>query len=117
MNPVPVELATIVAKVVDELVCAHTLLEMKVAVAFCAALMVRVQVDAVPLQAPVHPENKNPLAGIAAKVTDVPPASDAEHVPDVQVVVVHVPELPQVKAPELDVIVPLPVPASVTVSK
>jgi hypothetical protein len=90
---------------------------MKVAVTFCAALMFTVQVDEVPLQAPVHPENENPLAGVAVNVTDVPPASNAEHVPELQAVVVHVPELPQVKAPELEVIVPLPVPASVTVSK
>jgi len=73
MNPVPVELATIVASVVDELVCAHTLLEMKVAVTLFAALMVSVQVDKVPLQAPVHPENANPLAGIAVRVTEAPP--------------------------------------------
>jgi hypothetical protein len=105
MNPVPVELATIVASVVDELVCAHTLLEMKVAVAFCAALTISVHVDEVPLQAPVHPENANPLAGVAVKVTEVPVRYEAEHVPVLPVA--H--EIP----PALEATLPLPEPVFV----
>lgn len=45
---------------------------LKLAVAVRAALIVTVQVAAVPVQAPLHPAKVLPLAGVAVRVTAVP---------------------------------------------
>jgi hypothetical protein len=58
----------------------------------------------VPLQAPLQPANVEPLAGAAVSVTDVP----------LEKFVVHVE--PQLMPLGLDVTVPLPVPARVTLN-
>ena len=52
-----------------------------------------------PVQAPDHPENAKPVPGLALSVTVAPSVTDAVQVPEVHVVLVHVPELPQVKPP------------------
>ena len=44
----------------------------KLAVTFCAALMVTMQDVEVPVQAPDQPENIEPVAGVAVIVTVVP---------------------------------------------
>ena len=74
----------------------------KVAVTELADVIVRTQ-GLVPLQSPDHPENDDPLAAVAVRVTLVPDTNDAEHV---------VPQL--IPEGEL-VIVPVPPPAKVTV--
>jgi hypothetical protein len=75
----------------------------KVAVAEVFAEMLNVQVD-VPLQAPDHPLNVDPDAGVAVSVTDVPVSKLALQV------------LPQLMPLGVLVTVPLPVPARLTLS-
>jgi len=74
-----------------------------VAVTARAALIVTLQAP-VPVQAPLQPENVEPVAGAAVRVTAVPLVNDAEQV------------LPQEMPAGVLVTVPLPVPALVTVS-
>ena len=77
---------------------------MKVAVTFCAAVIVTVQVP-VPLHPPpLQPVKVEPPEGVAVSVTLVPLVKLALHV------------LPQLIPAGLLVTVPLPVPFSVTVS-
>jgi hypothetical protein len=73
---------------------------LKVAVQVLVTFMV-----VIPLLQPVplHPPNVEPTAGVAVKVTRVPPLNDAEHVP------------PQLMPAGLLVTVPFPVPLLVTV--
>lgn len=78
-------------------------LELNVAVTALAALMVTEQVP-VPEQAPVHPVNVEPVPAAAVKVTTVPLLKLALQVPG------------QLMPAGLLLTVPLPVPASVTVS-
>jgi hypothetical protein len=74
-----------------------------VAVTLRADVMETVQVE-VPLHAPDQPENVEPVAAVAVRVTLVPDAKEAEQV------------APQLIPAGLDVTVPDPVPAFVTVS-
>jgi hypothetical protein len=74
-----------------------------VAVTARAALIVTLQAP-VPVQAPLQPENVEPVAGAAVRVTAVPLVNDAEQV------------APQAMPAGVLVTVPLPVPALVTVS-
>ncbi len=76
---------------------------LNVAVTDRAAVMVRVQVVAVPEHEPPQPPNVKPLAGVAVSVTEVPDEYVAEQVE------------PQLMPPVLEVIVPLPVPDFATV--
>jgi len=78
--------------------------KLNAAVTDVAALIVTVQLLAVPVQAPLQPVNVEPTAGAAVRVTAVPDVNEVEHV---------VPQL--MPAGELE-IVPLPVPALLTVS-
>jgi hypothetical protein len=67
-------------------------------------LIVKLQVLEVPLQAPLHPAMYDPLAAVAVSFTAVPAANDLEHV-GLQLIPTG-----------LLVIVPLPVPFTVTVN-
>ena len=49
----------------------------KVAVTSLAAFIATVHEVPTPLHAPPHPENVDPEAGVAVRVTPVPPATDA----------------------------------------
>jgi hypothetical protein len=75
---------------------------LKVAVTAELALMVMLQAPA-PEQAPLHPPNTEPAAGVAARLTTVPELKDAEHV------------APQLMPAGALVTVPLPVPDRVRV--
>jgi len=75
---------------------------LKVAVTLRAALMVTLQVLPAPVQAPLHPANTEPTAGVAVRVTTVPLAYSAPHA------------VPQSIPAGLDVTLPLPVPALAT---
>ena len=75
---------------------------MNVAVTFCAAPMVTVQLP-VPVHAPLQPVNVEPVAGAAVRVTLVPELKLALHV------------APQLMPAGDEVTVPLPVPALPTV--
>ena len=77
---------------------------LNVAVTFRAAVIDVVQV-AVPVQAPLQPTNVEPLAAAAVSVTDAPLAKLALHV------------LPQLMPLGVDVTVPVPVPAFVTLNE
>ena len=77
--------------------------KLNVAVTAAAAFIVITQLP-VPLQAPPQPANTDPLAGVAVKVTTVPPVKLDEH------------PLPQLIPSGLLVTFPAPVPASDTVS-
>jgi hypothetical protein len=70
-----------------------------VAVADRAALIVIEQLAAVPVQAPLHPANVEPVAGVAVSVTTVPEVNVALHV------------APHEMPPLDEVTVPAPVPA------
>jgi hypothetical protein len=74
-----------------------------VAVVERAALIVTVQVEAMPLHDPLHPENSDPAPGTAVRVTLVPEVKAAEQV------------APQAMPAGLLVTVPDPAPAFVTV--
>ena len=76
----------------------------KVALTACTALIVTVQAP-VPVQAPLHPVNVEPVAGVAVKVRVLPLENDATHV------------VPQEIPVGALVTVPLPVPDLVTVSE
>ena len=76
----------------------------KVAVTACAALSVTVHVVVVFVQAPLHPVNVLPFVGAAVRVTAVPLVKLLLHV------------VGQVMPAGLEVTVPVPVPAVVTVS-
>ena len=76
---------------------------LNVAVTLRAWLMDNVQVP-VPLHAPLHPANVDPLAAAAVRVTDVPDAKFAEQV------------LPQLMPDGDEVTVPDPVPERATLS-
>jgi hypothetical protein len=77
--------------------------DVKLALTACAALIVTTHAP-VPLHpAPLHPENADPLAGVAVKVTCVPLTNAALHV------------APQLIPAGLLVTVPLPLPVFVTV--
>lgn len=76
---------------------------LKVAVTEAAAVRVTAHVP-LPLQAPDHPANVEPELGTAVSVTEVPLAKLALHV------------VPQLMPVGLLVTVPVPVPASCTVS-
>jgi hypothetical protein len=75
----------------------------KVAVMLFAASIVTVQVEPVPEQAPLQPVKIDPFTGVAVKVILVPKSKEALQV------------LPQSTPAGLEVTVPLPVPALVTV--
>lgn len=85
---------------------ALTTAELKVAVTVCAALIVTVQLNVVPVQLPDQPAKLAPLLTTAFKVTAVPVAKLAEQV------------VPQLMPVGVEVTVPalLPVPALVTVN-
>jgi len=72
----------------------YWLLTSKLAVTALAAVMLTVQVLAAPVQAPLHPANREPAAGEAVRVTDVPLSYDSEQ------------SLPQVMPTGDDVTVP-----------
>ena len=74
-----------------------------VAVTDCAAVMLTMHVVEDPVQAPDHPVKLDPAAGAAVRVADVPLLKFAEQA------------LPQLMPAGLLVIVPVPVPALVTV--
>jgi len=78
--------------------------KLNAAVTDVAALIVTVQLLAVPVQAPLQPVNVEPTAGAAVRVTAVPDVNEVEHV------------VPQLMPAGALVIVPLPVPALLTVS-
>ena len=78
--------------------------KLNAAVTDVAALIVTVQLLAVPVQAPLQPVNAEPTAGAAVRVTAVPDVNEVEHV------------VPQLMPAGALVIVPLPVPALLTVS-
>jgi hypothetical protein len=75
-----------------------------VAVTDRAALIVTEHVETAPLHAPVHPENVEPVAGVAVKVTTVPEVNVALHV------------APHEMPPLDEVTVPPPVPLRATES-
>ena len=75
-----------------------------VAVAEWAALIVTEHVEAVPVQAPLHPENVEPVAGVAVRVTTAPEVNVALHV------------APHEMPPLEEVTVPAPVPLRATES-
>src|SRR5215831_3319694 len=85
------------------LTVSEKLCSVNVAVTEAAAFMVTVQVP-VPVQPPLQPENVEPAAGVAVRVTAVPVVKDVEHV------------VPQEIPVGALVTVPVPVPALVTVS-
>ena len=76
---------------------------LKVAVTDCAAFIFIVQLP-VPVQAPLHPAKVEPAAALTVRVTLVPPAKVALHVPG------------QLMPAGVLVTVPEPVPATLTVS-
>jgi hypothetical protein len=78
-------------------------LSTNVAVTACAAFIVSVQA-AVPEQSPDQPENLEPRPGLALSVTEVPGPNVAEHT------------VPQSIPAGVDVTLPVPLPAFVTVS-
>src|SRR5215831_21154194 len=77
--------------------------KLNAAVTDVAALIVTVQLLAVPVQAPLQPVNVEPTAGAAVRVTAVPDVNEVEHV------------VPQLMPAGALVTVPLPVPALLTV--
>jgi hypothetical protein len=77
---------------------------LKLAVTCWLALSVNVQVELLPLQPPVHPVNDEFAPAVSVNVTWVPLAKLALHV------------APQVMPAGLLLIVPVPVPAGVTVN-
>jgi len=77
----------------------------KVAVTDLAALIVTVQVIAATVSHPLQPPKMNPLPGLAVSVTVVPPLKVAAQVPG------HLID------PSLELTVPPPVPATLTVSR
>ena len=74
-----------------------------VAVAVVVPLIVNVQVELVPVQAPLHPVNADPGAGVAVNVTGVPSGYNAVQV------------IPQLIPAGDDVAVPVPFPVVVAV--
>jgi hypothetical protein len=77
---------------------------LKVAVTCWLALSINVQVELLPLQPPVHPVKDEFAAAVSVSVTWVPLAKLALHV------------APQVMPAGLLLIVPVPVPAGLTVN-
>src|SRR6185295_15531596 len=77
---------------------------LNVAVTLRACVIATVQ-PPVPVHAPLQPANVEPLAAAAVSVTDAPEANVAEQVE------------PQLMPAGLDVTVPVPVPARVTVNR
>jgi hypothetical protein len=78
--------------------------ELNVAVTALAAFTSNVHVEDVPLQAPDHPANFEPVAAASVSLTDVPLLMLALHV------------VPQLIPEGLLLIVPVPAPAVCTVS-
>lgn len=79
-------------------------LRVKVAETLRAAVMVTVQVDAVPVQAPLQPAKLLPDAGTAVRVTDVPLTKSAPQV------------VPQAMPAGAEVTVPAPLPSLTTLN-
>lgn len=82
---------------------------LKLAVTLLAAVIVSVQMVAVPVHAPPQPVKLLPVAGVAVSVTAVPLARLVEHLPEL------VPAVP-VQLRPLPAMEPEPVPAALTVS-
>jgi hypothetical protein len=81
-------------------------LTIKLAVTLFAVFITSVQVVEVPMQSPLQPENANPLAGAAVRVTWVPVKIDTAHVPELPVA--H--DIPA----SLELTAPLPEPVAAT---
>ena len=84
---------------------------LKLAVALFPAAMITVQLELVPLHAPLQPVKVLPLAGVAVSVTVEPAARLAAQVPEVVLAL-----LVQLRLPGLLISAPEPLPVALSVS-